>query len=148
MLRNRYRDLLGKGIEELFAVQETFPPSAAGKLTHYVVFGPFEVDYDVVEAVFVSAVDVTDGTNTVDLFNNSISANPIVDQFDPDTLTAATPAVKAVTGNRRLTAGDVIVGKLVVAAADEDEDLSVRVRLERVIHEHSATVHTYGAYPK
>ena len=146
-VRNRFRDLLGKGAELLEQYTVNMPHSVSGSLTRHAVIGPFDVDIDVHDVVCTSAVPVSSGTNTLDVFNDAVAANPIIDQFDPDTLSAAVPTTKAVTGNRRLTAGDVIVVRWVVAAADEDEDVSVTVRLERVLHEAAAKVTTYGAYP-
>ncbi len=146
--RNRFRDLLGKGAELLEQVTVTMPATPSGDLTRWAVLGPWDVDMDVHDVVLNSAVPVTSGTNTFDLFNNSVSANPVITQFDPDTIVAATPLTKAVSGNRRITAGNALYARLVVASADATEDLSVTVRLERVLHEPKAKVSTVGAYAK
>lgn len=148
VVRNRFRDLLGKGAELLEQVTVSMPHSVAGDLTRWAVIGPWDVDMDVQDVVLNSAVPVSSNTNTFDLFNASVSANPVVTQVDPDTVVAATPLVLSVTGNRRVTAGNALYARLVVQAADETEDLSVTVRLERVLHEENAKVTTYGAYPK
>lgn len=145
--RNRFRDLLGKGAELLEQHTVSMPHSVSGSLTRYAIIGPFDVDMDVHDVVCISAVPVSGGTNTLDVFNDSISANAIITQFDPDTLSSAVPTTKSVTGNRRLSAGDIICVKWVIGTADEDEDCSVTVRLERVLHEAAAKVTTYGAYP-
>lgn len=146
-LRSRIRDLLGKGAELLEQHTVAMPHSVTGSLTRHAVIGPFDVDMDVHDVVCTSAVPVAAGANTLDVFNNAVAANPVITQFDPDTLVAGVPSVKAVTGNRRLAADDVIIVRFVVAVANEDEDVSVTVRLERVLHEPSAKVTTYGAYP-
>ena len=146
--RNRFRNLLGKGAELLEQVTVQLPHSLSGDLTRWATLGPWDVDMDVQDVVLNSAVPVTAGTYTFDLFNNSVSANPVVTQVDPDTVVAATPLVLPVTGNRRITAGDSLYARLVVAAGDETEDLSCTVRLERVLHEQNAKVTTYGAYEK
>ncbi len=146
--RNRFRDLLGKGAELLEQVSVQLPSSVAGDLTRYATLGPWDVDMDVQDVVVNSAVPVTAGTNTLDVFNNSITANPVITQFDPEDVVAATPLVKSVTGNRRITAGNSLYVRLVVQNADPTEDVSVTVRLERVLHEPDAKVTSYGGYPK
>ncbi len=146
--RNRIRDLLGKGAELLEQVTVQLPSSVAGDLTRYATLGPWDVDMDVQDVVLNSAVPVQSNTNTFDLFNAAIAANPVVTQVDPDTVSAATPLVLSVTGNRRITAGNSLYARLVVQAANVTEDLSVTVRLERVLHEPDAKVTSYGGYPK
>ncbi len=146
--RNRFRDLLGKGAGLLEQVTVQLPHSVSGGTTRWAVLGPWNVDMDVHDVVLNSAVVVTVGSNTFDLFNNSISANEVIDQFDPDTIVTGTPLTKAVTGNRRVTAGNALYARLAVATEDPEEDLSCTVRLERVLHEPDAKAATYGAYPK
>ncbi len=146
--RNRFRDLLGKGAELLEQVTVNMPHSVSGGTTRWAVLGPWNVDMDVHDVVLNSAVPVQANANTFDLFNNSVSANPVIAQFDPDTIVAATPLTKSVSGNRRVTAGQALYARLVVQTEDPVEDLSCTVRLERVIHEENATALTYGAYPK
>ena len=148
--RNSYRDLLGKGIEELRDVHVHMPPTATGALTQYAVVGPFEVDYDVEAVIFTSVVPVSSGTNTMDIFNGTVAgAVNVITQFDPDTLTANTPTSKAVlAAGKRLAAGTVLTLRCVSAAADATEDVHVLIRLERVIHEAAAKSVTYGTYER
>lgn len=149
MIRNRIRDLLGKGAEELPEETVVFSGLVTGGLTQFRTVGPFEVDLDVVEVACTSGAVFPAATATLDVFNGTVAANkPIIAQFDPDTLVAQVPTVKAVTGNRRVTAGTPVTVRVVTDTTSPLADVAVKVRLERVLHEPAAKAHTYGAYPQ
>lgn len=143
--RNTLRDELGKGMETLRTATTGPLKSATGALTQYGIIGPFAVDVDVKSVHVNSHTPVSAGTNTLDVFNGpEASAAPIITQFDPDTVVADTPLSVAVdAANRRVPAGTPIVVKLVVAAADPTEDVSVTIGYDPVIGKT-----TYGAYDK
>lgn len=148
--RNRIRLELGKGIEAL-RHEECQILDGLNAKTQVAIIGPFETDIDVKEVEVTAGIVPASSTNTIDLFNGTVSANkPIITQFDPDTLTAQVPLAATLTpANVRVKAGTPISVRYVSGGDNSSAPASVRVRVgyDIPIDGYSnAKVTTYGGY--
>ena len=129
----RVRDELGKGQETLRKASVSFRVDNVARTQWAQILFP-DVDIRVVAIVVTSAVKLTGSdANTLDVLKSGGSDEPLITQFDPDTLTAKTPSTQTLlAAANNVAAATPILAKLVngstgAGAAAAPTDVTVEV---------------------